>query len=439
MENFKFDKNIQHVKKVIQQSSIKKMGLTSLMPKYVQKMEDLRAAPPNIVIAEAIRTAGFIQNKFKQQVLKKKNKYVMGLGVYKQLWYDDFRKVKILKPAAVQFQNVYKPYIGQDLTDKTLLVTRTGGIGDLLFIQPNLIHLKEKYPTCSILFACGPQYQSMIEGWGCIDEILDLPFLFTYLLRSDYHATFEGVIERCKEATSVNAYRLFTKWMGLDLPDEKLVPTQEPKPGKVNECKKFLTRNKVARGFVLLQLRASSPIRTPSPVLWRKIIEQLVRKNHTVIITDSPHMHLQIQGFIDTLSDDVRHCVINFTKESQTLDYTIAMASLADCTISPDSSLIHIAASLRVPGFGLYGAFPGKIRLETYSNIDWIEGKMDCTPCFTHGNSPCRNTEGNNPKCYNTINVDNVVHRVEKLINDKNRTVCEESPSGDEECNRSNS
>ena len=112
-------------------------------------------------------------------------------------------KIEILKPARMQFKNIYRPYNGQDLTNKTILVTRQGGIGDLLFIQPNLIYLKEKYPSCTIKFACGPQYQSMIEEWDCIDEILDLPFpvdeMFTF--NSDYQLVFEGVIERCKEAS----------------------------------------------------------------------------------------------------------------------------------------------------------------------------------------------------------------------------------------------
>jgi len=423
VKSFEFDGKGPKVDKEIQRQSIKKMGLKSDKPQYVQHMEELRESPPNIVIAEALRTAGFIQNKFKHQVLKKKQKYVMGLGVYKQLWYDNFRKVKILKPATVQFNKVYRPYTGQDLTDKSLLVTRTGGIGDLLFIQPNLIYLKEKYPTCTIKFACGPQYQAMIEGWDCVDEILDLPFSLTHLLRSDYHSIFEGVIERCREATEENAYRLFTKWMGLNLPDEKLIPTQNPVKDKVEACQKYLDQNNV-KNFVLVQLRASSPIRTPSPNLWKDLLGHLVRKNHTVIITDAPHMHTHIQAFIESLDEDVQHCVLNFTKESQTLDYTIALAHLADCILSPDSSLIHIAASLRVPGFGIYGAFPGKIRLETYKNIDWIEGKTECAPCFTHGMNLCRNAIGKSPKCYSTINVDEVVNRIERLIsNDKDRSV----------------
>ena len=40
----------------------------------------------------------------------------------------------------------YKKYNGEDLNDKTLLVWRHGGIGDLMFMMPPLRLLKIKYP-----------------------------------------------------------------------------------------------------------------------------------------------------------------------------------------------------------------------------------------------------------------------------------------------------
>ena len=130
---------------------MRQFGISPDNVNHVAKLEDLRKTPPNIVIAEAKKTFGFMQNYFKKQLIKKKSKYVMGLGVFQQLFKDKTKKnVKLLKPASVRFKNVYKPYIGQDVTDKTILVFRTGGIGDLLFIQPNLIYLKQKYPTCKM-------------------------------------------------------------------------------------------------------------------------------------------------------------------------------------------------------------------------------------------------------------------------------------------------
>ena len=138
--------------KPVSGSILRALGLSKGTVKHVDTIDELRNDPPNIVVAEAVRNVKFVQNWFKEQVLKKKNKYVMGLGVFQQL-YNDQRGNKILKPTNLRFKNVYRPYLGQNAEDKTILVFRTGGIGDLLFIQPNLRYLKETYDNCNIKFA----------------------------------------------------------------------------------------------------------------------------------------------------------------------------------------------------------------------------------------------------------------------------------------------
>lgn len=394
----------------------KRMGINPESEHFSYTLEDLRKTIPNIIIAECVTSVNFSQNKFKRsQNLVKKVKYVMGLGVYQQLHYDTNRKKRILKPASTKFINVYKPYIGQDLNNKTLLISRTGGLGDLMFIQPNLIHLKEKYPTCKIVFACGPQYQSMIDGWSCVDEILDLPFIMQKLFSSDYHAIFEGVIERCQEAKTTNAYRLFTNWLGLNLPDEKLVPVQIPKEDKINECKEILFEWGIMDNpFILMQLRASSPIRTPSPKVWKMIINSITNKGHKVVITDSPGQYKVIDSFINTL--DNKELVFNFCEKSKTIDYTIALSSLAKIAISTDSSLMHISASVGTSCLGIYGPFPGEVRLTTYKNCEWVNVESSCAPCFIHSPMPCRNSYGGHGKCYNNINMDIFNKKLEKLM-----------------------
>ena len=226
--------------KPVSPTVMRRFGLSDETVKHVDSLEDLRKSPPNIVIGECKRTFKFVQNFFKEQELYKREKYVMGLGVFQQLQFGGEDKIKLIKPSPIKFKNIFRPYMGQPLHNKSILVFRTGGIGDLLFIQPNLRYLKEKYPTCKISFACGPQYQSMVQTWDCVDEMLDLPFTFNQLKNANYHVLFEGVIERCKEAHFENAYNMFSRWMGLDLPDELLVPKQEPKKELVEKCKKIM-------------------------------------------------------------------------------------------------------------------------------------------------------------------------------------------------------
>lgn len=400
--------------KPISNFSLHEMGLTKDDFVMVKETEDLKKNPPLIVIAEAVKSVAFVQNYYKAQVIKKHVKYVMGISTFQQLQYDPVKKVKILKPSSMKFTNLYNPYNGEDLSNKTLLVWRSGGIGDLLFIQPNLIYLKEKYPTCKILFSCGPQYQPMVETWDCIDKVLDLPFPIRYLISSDYHVLFEGVIERTKEAEQICSYNLFSRWMGLDLPNEKLCPSQKPKDEEVEKCRKILKDFNVEENkFVVMQLNASSPIRTPKEEVFAKICKFIVEKGYKILITDNPRRSSEISKFVNKVD---KENLFNFSKFSESIATTIALTSISKMVISPDSSLIHIAESLGIKSFGIYGPFPGKVRLETYKNVEWVDCKKECSPCFKHGQKPCSNSTLGFSNCFNNINYDEVFEKIERQL-----------------------
>ena len=396
--------------KPVSPAILKKFGLTMENVQPVETIEDLRKNPPNIVVTESKKNFKFIQNFFKEQELRKRGKYVMGLGVFQQLQYMGQSKQKLLVPSNVKFRNIYRPYQGQPLEDgDSILVFRTGGIGDLLFIKPNLDYLKEKYPGCIIRFACGPQYQPMVETWDCIDELLDLPFTLSKLVNSTYHILFEGVIERCIQAHFDNAYNLFSQWLGLDLPDELLVPKQTPKPELVEYCKERLEEWGVGeQDFVLMQLRASSPIRTPRHEFWLKIINELNKRGYKVLLTDNPRQADQVEEFVKLC--DNQDMVFNFCKHSKTIGHSIALTSLAISTFATDSAMGHIAASLDVPCFGIYGPFPGYIRLKTYPKGAWVDASRHCGPCFLHGHLTCEHARDGYSPCY-----DELIETPEKL------------------------
>lgn len=399
--------------KPLPSADYRKFGITDI-PIAVKNLDDLKKSKFNIVIAQCLKECEFSQNQFVKQILKKKQRYVMGVSTYRSLWYNPYTDKQLLKPATIKFNNVYKPYNGQNLDNKILLVSRTGGIGDLLFIQPNLIYLKQKHPTCKIIISCGPQYHSMVNTWECIDEVLLLPFDVKYLLKAHYHAFFEGVIERCEEATTTNAYNLFSRWLGLNLPDDFLIPNlKNLNADKLNFCKEYLNDRGIDE-FILVQMKASSPIRTPSPKVWTNILTRLTEEGYPVIITDTPNQSEYIDDFIKKIDTDR---IFNFSKHSKTLDYSIALTSLASCTVSPDSSLIHIAAGLDIPSFGLYGPFPGEIRLTTYPKAKWINAEKKCAPCFKHGHKACMNSDTNGySTCYNNLDIENCIRDIMSLI-----------------------
>lgn len=401
--------------KPLTEFDIKKLGLTTNDLKTVNTLSELQSQKPSIILCRCIKNLKFTNDKKTFQTLKKNQTYIMSLGTFQQLHYDVISKKKILEPKD-NFTELYKPYKGQDLTNKTLLIWRTGGIGDLLFIQPNLYFLKEKYPSCKIKFACAKRYHFMVENWECIDELIDLPFTIQTFVCADYHCLFEGVIERCKEAENKNAYELFTNWMNINLPKIKLVPKQKPKENILKECKDILRSNFFnENNFILAQLRASSPIRSPRLSIWKDIIDDLTDKGHKVILTDSSIIFQQLEYFRNQLKN--KDLVFNFSKFSNTLDYTIALASLSKLIIGPDSSLLHIGASLNKKGFGIFGPFTGEIRLSTYPNFDWINTKIECSPCFLHGQKPCKNSVNNSSKCFDNIDMNLCLKKIYDLLN----------------------
>jgi ADP-heptose:LPS heptosyltransferase len=390
---------------------LRKFGLSEDNIKMVNTLEELEKNPPNIIIAEAKNSFKFIQNFYKEQWLKKRVKYVMGLGVYQQL--EKRGKKKLLVPSSIKFKNVYRPYKGQELHDKTILVFRTGGIGDLLFIQPNLTYLKEKYPTCTIKFACGPQYQPMVKTWDIVDEVVDLPFSFATLQSADYHVLFEGVIERCKQAHTDNAYNLFSHWMGLDLPDELLLPKQTVREDLLEYCQEKLDNWGVDK-FILMQLRASSAIRTPRHTFWLQIINELNKRGYKIVLTDNPRQAENIDDFIKLCEKP--DMVFNFCKHSKSIAHSIALVKLATCVLATDSAMNHIAASLDTKSFGIYGPFPGHIRLKTYPKAAWVDADRHCVPCFLHGHEGCpySGADAYSP-CYDELI--NTKEKLESLIN----------------------
>lgn len=409
-------KNFRNKYRKASSTKIREMGLTKDSLRMVDRLEDLRKTPPNIVIAKAIKNFSFIQNYFKMQQLKKNVSYVMGLGVFQQLQFETGTSKKILKPSPIKFKNIYTPYEGQDLNGKSILVFRTGGIGDLLFIQPNLRWIKKHYPDSHIMFACGPQYQPMVENWDCIDELLDLPFTFSKLKQADYHVLFEGVIERCKQAHTDNAYNLFSRWIKLDLPDDELVPAQEPKEHCMDETGKILDEWGIKdKPFVVMQLRASSLIRTPRHEFWVELMDRINDSGYDVVLTDNPMQKDAIEEFRKRVKNPDR--VFNFCQHSKSLDYSIALIKYAKLVLATDSAMNHIAASLGTACFGIYGPFPGFIRLKTYPKADWIDSKKNCSPCFIHGHEACPQAgkDGYSP-CYDELDKDTIMRRVLRLL-----------------------
>ncbi len=397
-------------------TELTKLGIPGDFLQTVPTMEDLRNMKTNVVIGECLKSAKYTQHKFYQLVFNKKSSYVMGLGSYQQLLHDNISSEKLFKPSKIKFQKNYKPYNGQDLNNKSILIFTTGGIKELLFIKPSVQKLKNKYPNSKIIFACSFPLHQLVQNWDFVDSLVSIPFHVNTFLDVDYHCVFEGLLERCESAKDENIFELHSKWIGLTLNKNELKIKEKPIEEYITRCKKILDNWKV-ENFIFIQLRGLTDIHTMKQDTWKKIINNLTSKSYKIILTDEPlrPSGMVLKNFIENL--ERKDMVFDYTDYSRDFNLLSAIISLSSLVISTESASLHLAGALNVKGFGIYGPVNGENRISSYSSLTWKNhNSLDCSPCFDYCYEQCKNTKNGQHECYEEVDPEDITNKVLSIL-----------------------
>lgn len=349
---------------------------------------------------------------------------VAPLGVIQSLKKDQNTKYS-LKPSGKPFKDRFKRYNGENLDNKKLMVWRFGGIGDLMFSQPIIKYLKDKYPTCKIFYATAPANRYTFSFWpqGLVDLVTSTPFDAKLLDDTDYHLTFEGSIERCKEAHKLNAFDVFRKMANLEFNVEDYLPSAVPNPNIVDHYRPY-----VPDKTIVMQLRASSSVRSYPIAKAIPMINMLNDMGFSVGLMDSFDKHKEYDQILAQLNGHLKYpnMVYNFSRLSPDVSHCVAVMSLCCGAIGIDSAITHLAAALNKPTVGIYGPFTGDIRMNYYKTADWVSTPKEWNdspegckkqPCYFHEAEARQCPYLSNNKyvgCMTCINTDNVV---EKFVN----------------------
>jgi ADP-heptose:LPS heptosyltransferase len=386
----------------------------------VNKLDDLLNHPPFMVNIQT-KTNCNMDIDGTIVSLSSSNPYIMPIDFYIKASRGENNN-KILKPHRKKFVDIFKRYRGQNLDNKQLLIFRTGGLGDLMFSQPIVKYLKEKYPTCKIVYATAPKFTHIFNSWptGLVDKVTTIPFHMNHMINSDYHLSFEGVIERCEEAKKENCYDLFSRFAGLNIDhrDEKYKIELIPNQVILNELKK---EKNIPDNFVVVQMKASSPIRVMPSVHWSNIISELNKNNINVVYLDLPQRTPLYDQFVEHYNLD-KSKNFNLCNLSKNINYAINILSISSGIVAIDSSMTHFGPALGIPTLGIYGSFRGDIRMKYYKNSDWVETiNSDCPimPCYFHSHqiSKCPFlTKGLSPNCLEKVDTNLIVEKFLNLL-----------------------
>lgn len=300
------------------------------------------------------------------------------------------------------FKNEKRRYAGEDLTGKSIVTIRNGGIGDAMFQIPALRELKKKYPTCKICVAYNAHYSFIYEGIPFIDEIKDLPLSYDVFKQYDYFVAFEGEMENMRGELE-NAYTIHNTCLFVN-PESNI-----PELGtiiddkKIAEIKKHYRFNPMDK-IVVIQYRASNSIRSVDYNVWANLILDSPQGVHYVLV-GANHQYPEIIDVIRQTLTIAKQKKKNirvesfeaFTNKYESLRYAINLISISSLVIGGDSGLLHIAGALGIPLIGLYGAFPSRLRLSTYKNAIGINANSSCKyargefkSCFFNSSDSCK-------------------------------------------------
>ena len=267
--------------------------------------------------------------------------------------------------ASVEAIDLLPYYPNENYNHKTLTVIRAGGIGDILMLTPLLKAMVAKWPDAHIEVCCGSRSSF------CLPPEVDwVPYPATYesLQEKDGILNLTGVIEKEFEKHGVHAFGEAAGFKDLPL---KL--HYEPDSSLVGDMK--IRYPKKAKNRIAIQAKASSPIRTYPHT--SDLIYILVQAGIEVVLLGEPH---------SIIVDQPHPLITNISADALDMEDSVALASLCDLLIAPDSSFVHFGCAMNIPTIGIYGSFSYSIRKTDGHPANYFyEARGECSPCNHHG------------------------------------------------------
>jgi ADP-heptose:LPS heptosyltransferase len=427
LQSTEYNKNANKIKDNLNIEAINRLGLTreefqDFSIKDLTKLspEEHIEVMPQMVVAKIKYDATLLNLEDVDRLpVKKGEYYLMRMFSFIQLYNKD----RVLPTPF--FKKYYNTYRGEDLNNKSLFVyVYKAGIGDLLFQQAILRILKIKYPRVFITFAVPTKHIEYIKSWNTADRVVSNITEVKHFINADYHLNFEFIV-KTTQGYEENVYRNFAKRASLSDPLDtlsSLFPQVPANPEYRRQWIELFNKKKIQKdNFIIVNFNSNNPMRIPRPKFRKQFLNHLIKNFPAKDIIFIDTKDKLIQEDINKLIKPYNN-IYNLSKYSDNLISSTALISLSKLVISVDTGIIHMAASVGIKTYGIYGPFPAKIRINTYPNCDWIEANhLECVPCCEHDLISCENNKGGYPICYDELDQDVMITKIKKLLNKDNQ------------------
>lgn len=300
--------------------------------------------------------------------------------------------------------------------DKKILAINFGGIGDEIFFLPTLISLKKEFPNSKITLALEPRSKGVKDLTNIIDNLilidvkgknkyLEMLKLLFKARQGKYDIVISsggnklisillfltGIKIRCGYDTGKLSKILLTNAMPLnknqyackmyhDLIRDLTNHNTELPEININRKEKISNSILIHPGVSKLSIEKNC-IKTITPEIWANTIDLLVSEGKKVMLVGGPDDKECIETILNTVRTQNFENLYGSTKNLKELAELISSAEKFLCS---DSAPLHIAVSLKVKTFVIFGPTDVNALIPKSENVIPIMANDDCSlkPCL---------------------------------------------------------
>ncbi len=324
---------------------------------------------------------------------------------------------------------------------KSILVIRLGRLGDVTLTGPTIKNLRFLYPRAHIAIATRSMYRSLARMLPGIDSVVCFPDKGSYFdlvelsshvddfnpeLIVDLHKNFRSFhLANLTKAPYKVVYNKRRKERKAAVSEKKFVI---PVPHTIDLYNKVIDQLKgeriayrpdlvlpdtswmeKPRNAVAVCPGASSPVKEWPVDRFAQLAERIIYDfKLPVHIFLGPGEESKVSAF-DHIPEEMKHI-------HQSLDFPDIANIMSQCrlTITNDSGLMHVSASVGTPTAALFGPTHEQLGFYPRGLHDRIIATDEkCRPCSLHGNEACYREE---QYCFTTLDVDTVYEYIVEML-----------------------
>jgi len=310
---------------------------------------------------------------------------------------------------------------------QTITIFATGGIGDSMWCMPIARALKEKHPAAHIVIITEKKNAPVWKYVPYVVGTLENAYwnVTGVMSKSDEVYDFGGVATVNKQDMKQDPIEAIFRAAEIPLPNDNskcrpmlVVTIDEGK--KAEKALKEKGINTRKDSIITIGTESSTSNRNWPMEYVKELTKALLAAGHKVI-----WLSREKENNDKFLDEETRNMgQVNLSGETD-IRTAMAIISLSDLFIGPNSGLMVIATSLNIPTVGLFGAFNPKLRSKFYDRFTAVWGRVSCSPCNEHW-TECR--YGHPAPCMKKIMPSEVYKEAVRIIKRYPRHIIEKLP-----------